>query len=84
MSATRSTPSVDVVCDSCGTRFELATRNAREHHRTGKPPRCALCRGIGPLPPATEEDRRFWLDALGLQEARQLGGMIWTDDVVDV
>lgn len=70
---------VDVLCSTCGVLFVLSSRNVRRHRRDGSAPRCAICRGLGRLPQPTEADRVFWLDALGLDEARKLAGLIWPE-----
>ena len=73
----RSTPVVTVSCADCGDAFELASRNARRHRHDGTAPRCATCRGLARMPQPSEEDRQFWLERLGIEEERQLAGMIW-------
>lgn len=79
MREARTQPFVSVVCGSCGAHFELATRNELRYRTEGRAPTCALCRGFGrPLPPPTEKDRQFWLDRVGLDEAQEIAGMIWS------
>jgi hypothetical protein len=63
---------VTAICSSCGSRFDLSARNAREHRRQGTPVICRVCRF-----PATPADprrlaalRQWWLDRYELAELR--------------
>jgi hypothetical protein len=75
--ADRTSPAVTVACADCGATYELAVRNELAHRRSGKPHRCRTCRGLRGLPTPSEEDKQFWINMLGLDEARAVAGMIW-------
>jgi hypothetical protein len=55
----------------------LSARNVRAARERGEEPRCRRCRGIVDVKPATEEDRRYWLDRFTLDEIRAMAGAIW-------
>ncbi len=66
----------DVRCGECGVTFGLSERNEYEHRRRGTKPHCRSCRcTAAPLP--TAPYRRFWIERLGLEEAREVALMIW-------
>jgi hypothetical protein len=58
--------------DSTGSFLDLHV--ARPTRVRGKPVVSATCRGLGRLPTPRPEDRQFWLDALGIEEAWELAG----------
>jgi hypothetical protein len=68
-----------VRCGECGVTFGLSERNEYEHRRRGTQPRCRSCRCTAtPLP--TAPYRRWWVERLGLEEARAVAHMIWPRD----
>jgi len=68
--AVRMTPTVSVVCGSCGDRFELSRRNEYEHRRLGRPRLCSRYRhsGAGPSKAQVAAAREWWLDSFTLAE----------------
>jgi hypothetical protein len=65
-----------VLCSECGLALELSVRREYEHRRQGMSALCPLCRKAAP-PEPTARHRRYWIERLGLEEARELAAPIW-------
>ena len=77
-------PSVVVEYGSCGSRFELATRNERRYRSEGRAPTCETCRrpALKLTPAERERFRRWWLEESGLsrRELREIAVGLSTSD----
>lgn len=79
MTTTRDTAIVR--CPDCGGTREISVRQKRRLTNGSKSMRCSLCRTIPKAAKIKQSDLNYWLDRKDMEWIREVGSMIWGEEL---